>query len=608
MEEQKTVIQSRLLKLREVMESHGVDVYYVPSDDFHGSEFVSPYFKVREYLSGFTGSAGTLIVTKDEAGLFTDGRYFLQAEQELRGTGITLFKSGEQGVPKIEEYLFKKMTDGMTLGFDGRCITATQVLEVVRYFEKRDKKLCLQGTFDLAGEIWKDRPSLPDAPAYFLSTDYCGETTQSKLSRLRTVMEEEEADSFILTSLDDIAWLLNIRGSDVGCSPLVLAYLVVTKEQVIFYCGNGTKEEEKLAGIYEGLTAQGIIVKDYFAIYTDKDIFSIKRKVIVDLDKVNFRLYHVLPKDKVLDIINPTTTFKAVKNPTEIANQKKAHLKDAVAYARFLHWFKNLAVTEELTELAIAARLRQERERQEGFVSESFEPIVAYKEHGAIVHYSPSEASNGCLRRESFVLLDTGAQYYEGTTDITRTLACGVLRPEEKRHYTLVLKANLALGNACFLAGTTGAGLDMLARKPLWENFMDYNHGTGHGVGYFSNVHEGPNSIRYRVGNGKNVAVAFEAGMITSNEPGLYLTGQYGIRLENMMVCVERASNSFGKFLGFDTLTLVPFELGAIEPALLTEEEKQLLNRYHARIFAEVSPYLNEEERDCLKGLTRPIP
>ena len=600
-------ITSRITRLRENMIKHHINVYYVPSDDFHGSEFVSEYFKEREYMSGFRGSAGTLIVTEDMAGLFTDGRYFLQAENELTGTDIVLFKMGETGVPDINEFLFDKLEDGMTLGFDGRCVTAAKALSIQKYFTKKNKKIFLKGELDLVGDIWENRPKLPKEPAYMLALSYAGESIESKLARLREAMEKEGADSLILTSLDDIAWLLNIRGNDIKCSPMVLAYMIITVTTITFYCGNGTKEDDKLTKVYDALTEKGIQIKGYFDIYQDIEVLDKETYVIADLDKVNYRLYCCLKQDKIVDILNPTTSFKAVKNRIEIENQKKAHIRDGVAYARFLYWFKNICHKEEISELVIADRLLMERKKQEGFVSESFEPIVAYKEHGAIVHYSPTQETNCPLGNRSFVLIDTGAQYFEGTTDITRTLSCGELTEEEKRHYTLVLKANLALGNAKFLKGATGASLDMLARKPLWENGLDYNHGTGHGVGYFSNVHEGPNSIRYRVGEGKNVSIPFEAGMISSNEPGLYITNQYGIRLENMIVCVERENNAFGCFLVFDTLTLVPFELEAIIPEMLSDKEKVLLNSYHARVYKEISPYLDEEEKSCLAAMTREV-
>ncbi len=606
-------IVKQLEKFRALMEQNGMDVYYIPTDDFHGSEFVSEYFKAREYLSGFTGSAGILIITKNRAGLFTDGRYFLQAEEELKDTGIELFKSGLPGVLSVNEFLFVNLEEGMCLGFDGRCVNARTAIQIRNFFEMNGKRIKIRGDLDLVSFLWEDRPKLPNEPAFILDLKYAGEDCLSKLNRVRTYMQSRNVPVFLLTSLDDIAWLLNIRGNDVKCNPVCLAYMIITMDNAYFYCGNGMKQDRKVCGIYDYLTENGIMVKEYFDVY--KDISAIvhdeKNKcVIADLDKVNYRLFCEIADCRIMNVINPTTEFKAVKNNTEVENERQAHIKDAVAYIRFLYWFKKCLKgdkAEPLTELMLAGRMLEERKKMEGFISESFEPIVAYGPHGAIVHYSPDKDSDAVIDNRSFVLIDTGGHYLEGTTDITRTIVCGELTEEEKYHYTLVLKGNLALGNAVFLSGITGANLDILARQPLWEQGLDYNHGTGHGVGYLLNVHEGPNSIRYKIGSGKNISAEMKPGMITSNEPGFYMPDEYGIRLENMIVCVERNTNEFGKFLAFETLTLVPFELEAVRMDMLEASEIQLLNEYHARVYERISPYLNTEEKQFLKEITRQI-
>lgn len=609
----KEEVVRRIEQLRNLMKQNCIDVYYIPTDDFHGSEFVSEYFKSREYMSGFTGSAGILIITLEHAGLFTDGRYFLQAEKELEGTGIELFKAGMPGVLSINEFLLAHLESGMCLGFDGRCVNAQTAIRMKRFLEMRGKKINLRGDVDLVSYIWNDRPELPDEPAYILDLKYAGESAEHKLERVRAFMKSRQAHTFLLTSLDDIAWLLNIRGNDVKCNPVCLAYMIITEENAYFYCGTGCRNDRKIENIYDYLSERGITVKAYFDIYEDIKHMAECRKsgcVIADLDKVNYRLFYEISDCKILNVINPTTEFKAVKNDTEIENERQAHIKDAVAYIKFLFWFKKCLEDNKhsnLTEISLAERLLEERKKMAGFVSESFEPIVAYGAHGAIVHYSPNESSNAEIGRKSFVLIDTGGHYMEGTTDITRTISCGELTEEEKYHYTLVLKGNLALGNAVFLSGTTGANLDILARRPLWEQGLDYNHGTGHGVGYLLNVHEGPNSIRYRIGSGKTASAVMKPGMITSNEPGLYITGEHGIRLENMLVCVKQDRNEFGEFLKFETLTLVPFERDAIIRDMLEDREMELLNDYHRRVYETISPYLNEAEDRFLKEITREL-
>ena len=557
--------------------------------------------------------AGILIVLQDEAVLCTDGRYFLQAEEELKGTGIELYKMGEPDVPSVKEYFYQKLSDKSVIGFDGRCVNASFVLELKRYFKKNGKNVLIRGNYDLANEI-RANISLPDSKAFVLEEKYSGISCTVKMDKVREDMLQRNCKAFVLTSLDDICWLLNIRGNDIEYSPLVLSYMIITNENAYFYCGLGSIDDVKLKNIYGYLESQDIIIKPYDLFYEDIDMILGKLdnvRVIADTDKINYKVYETISKYEIVNIINPTTNLKAIKNDVEIENEKKAHIKDGVAFAKFLYWFnkqKKIGFDKlNLSELDIAKRLYEERAKMKGFVEESFESIVAYGKNGAIVHYSADDSSNVVLDNKSFVLIDTGGHYLEGSTDITRTISCGKLTDEEKRCYTLVLKGHLALSKAVFLEGTTGANLDILARRPLWEEGLNYNHGTGHGVGYLMNVHEGPNNIRYRLGSGKNISKEIVPGMITSNEPGIYLEGKFGVRLENLILCKDKCKNSFGKFYEFENLTLVPFDLDALDMDLLDGKEKEILNDYHKEVYSKISGYLEDEEREFLREVTKKI-
>lgn len=619
-----TEINNRIKHLRDLMAQKEIDFYLIPTEDFHQSEFVGEYFKTREYMSGFTGSAGTLVISKSKAGLWTDGRYFLQADHELSNTEIELYRMGEKGVPTIFQYILENIDDGMSLGFDGRCICASTILEYKKGFERFGKKILIQCDLDLVNEIWIDRPVLPESEAYVLEKIYCGESFQSKLQKIILKMKKRRTDLFILSSLDDIAWFLNIRGNDVQFNPVLLSYLLVYKEKVILYC-----REEALVKIKDYILENNIIVKPYNQIYKDlqnasflEDTEVINQnndeitktpndnvRVLADLDKINYLIYKSIITNEycIVDDINPTTRLKAIKNKVEIENERRAHIKDAVAFVKFLYWFHNMLGKQKLTELDVAEYLYHMRKEQQGFLEESFESIVAYGKNGAVIHYSPNLDSNTEIKEDSFLLMDTGGHYLEGTTDITRTIACGNITKQQKRDYTLVLKGNLALGDAKFKYGVSGTNLDILARMSLWNEGLDYNHGTGHGVGYLLNVHEGPNNIRWKPGRGKNRSCVIEEGMITSNEPGLYLQNEYGIRLENMIVCKQIIENSFGTFMGFETLTMVPFDLNAIDVSLLNSHEIDLINLYHQTIYQKLSPFLNGDERSYLQKITQQI-
>ena len=582
--------------LRVKMKETGVDACLIPTSDFHGSEYVGDYFKCREYISGFTGSAGTLVVTLDEAGLWTDGRYFLQAAKQLSGSGITLMRERQPGVPSIEEYLKTTLKKGETLGFDGRCIMAEYADTLITQLNALGVEV--RTDIDLPGAVWEKRPPLSAQAVWPLPVEYAGESSESKIKRVREFLSEKKAQYLLLTSLEDIAWLLNMRGNDVESTPVILSYLLLGQQEIIWY----VQEECLSEKIKILLEMQGIKNAPYAQIYEDVKKLPEEASVYYDKAAVNTALVSALPdKVKKIEGVNPTLLFKAKKNPVEVENERKAHIKDGVAVTKFIYWLKKNVGKQKVTERTAAAKLEEFRMAQENYIEPSFAPIIAYKEHGAIVHYSATKESDAEIQPESFVLADTGGHYLEGTTDITRTIALGTLTQEEKEMYTTVLKGHIQLEIARFLQGCSGQSLDILARTPLWEKGLDYNHGTGHGVGYLLSVHEGPNSFRYRPSvNGGNDCI-LEEGMITSDEPGIYLEGKFGIRLENMIVCQKDIENEYGSFLCFDSLTLVPFDLSAIILEELSTKERRWLEQYHKKVFETIAPYLTEEETEWLK-------
>lgn len=582
--------------LRVKMKETGVDACLILTSDFHGSEYVGDYFKCREYISGFTGSAGTLVVTLDEAGLWTDGRYFLQAAKQLSGSGITLMRERQPGVPSIEEYLKTTLKKGETLGFDGRCIMAEYADTLITQLNALG--VAVRTDIDLPGAVWEKRPPLSAQAVWPLPVEYAGESSESKIKCVREFLSEKKAQYLLLTSLEDIAWLLNMRGNDVESTPVILSYLLLGQQEIIWY----VQEECLSEKIKILLEMQGIKNAPYAQIYEDVKKLPEEASVYYDKAAVNTALVSALPdKVKKIEGVNPTLLFKAKKNPVEVENERKAHIKDGVAVTKFIYWLKKNVGKQKVTERTAAAKLEEFRMAQENYIEPSFAPIIAYKEHGAIVHYSATKESDAEIQPESFVLADTGGHYLEGTTDITRTIALGTLTQEEKEMYTTVLKGHIQLEIARFLQGCSGQSLDILARTPLWEKGLDYNHGTGHGVGYLLSVHEGPNSFRYRPSvNGRNDCI-LEEGMITSDEPGIYLEGKFGIRLENMIVCQKDIENEYGSFLCFDSLTLVPFDLSAIILEELSTKERRWLEQYHKKVFETISPYLTEEETEWLK-------
>lgn len=603
-------VPERLAALRQKMEENGIDAYLVPTDDFHGSEYVGDYFKCRMFLTGFTGSAGTALVTMDGAWLWTDGRYFLQAQEELKDSTVSLMKAGEDGVPTIEQFVAERLGEGDVLGFDGRSMTAGKGDRFERILKKNGAGVMVSkngSPLDLAGEIWKDRPALSCEKVWSLDIGYSGKTRTDKLKELRASMEEKKCGYHILTSIDDIAWLLNLRGSDIACNPVFLSYLIVTPDNVLLFAQAEAFDEE----IIRSLEDDGVFLKGYNDIYSYVNAIPEKTRVLLDSSLVNYTIWTSLGHVIRVDSQNPTMLAKAVKNPVEMKHMREAHIKDGVAVTRFMYWLKKRMASYDPaypeTELSAADILLAFRREQDHFLDLSFETIAAYGPHGAVIHYSPTPDTDIPLEAKSFLLVDSGGQYLEGTTDITRTFACGPLTEEEKEYYTRVLKGNLNLASAVFRYGATGTTFDYLARSPLWEIGKDYNHGTGHGVGFLLNVHEAPNSFSYKPMQGRRTPCVFEEGMVTSDEPGFYLEGRFGVRCENLLLCVEAEKNEYGRFMKFETLTMVPWDLDAVVPDLLTEREKCLLNEYHAQVWEKISPYLEGDEKEWLKEAVRAI-
>ncbi|MCI5740916.1 MAG: aminopeptidase P family protein [Lachnospiraceae bacterium] len=595
------MIQKRLEALRSEMKKRGITVYVVPTSDFHQSEYVGEYFKARKYMTGFTGSAGTAVITMKEAGLWTDGRYFIQAAAQLEGSGVTLFRMGEEGVPKVEEYVEEQLEKGGCIGFDGRVMDAKAGKKYAEIAEKKEGSLYV--TEDLVDIIWTERPSLPAHKVWILEQEYAGMSTEEKLSQVREQMKQEGADVHILASLYDIAWLLNLRGDDIDHVPVFLSFVAVEEKKTTLFINQEILDDK----VKKYLKDNQVQVEDYEKIYAYAENLK-DHKVLMSLEEVNYRIAENVQKhSQIVDAPNPSLLLKSIKNEIELENTRIAHLKDAVAVTKFMYWLKTNIGKKEITEISASDYLEELRKEQEHFLDVSFDTICAYGANAAMMHYSASEESNAVLKPEGFLLVDSGGHYLEGTTDITRTFALGELSYEQKKHFTAVCRSNLNLANAKFLYGCSGINLDILARGPLWDMGIDYRCGTGHGVGHILNVHEGPNGFRWKVVQERNDSGKLEAGMITTDEPGVYLEGAYGIRLENELICVKDEKNEYGQFMKFENITYVPMDLDAILPEEMTFREKQELNEYHQMVYEKISPYLNEEERDWLKEYTRAI-
>ena len=594
-------MNKHLEQLREKMRERGIDVYVVPTSDYHESEYVSEHFACRRYITGFTGSAGTAVVTMEEAGLWTDGRYFVQAAKQLEGSGVTLRKMGVEGVPTILEYLRQAMPEGGTLGFDGRVVNELLGEEMEAAVAARHAKIAYGE--DLVGMIWADRPALSREPVWILDEKYCGKSAAEKIADLRAAMREAGADVHVLTALDDIVWLLNIRGNDVPCNPVVLSYLAVTETEVLLFI----QEEALDDSARSYLESLGVAVKPYDSIYDYVKTLA-GQAVMVEKSRVNYALCHNLDAScRVIDRMNPTALAKAVKNPVEMENIRRAHIKDGVAVTKYIYWLKKNIGKIPMDEMSVADRLEEFRREQEGYLGPSFNTISAYGPNAAMCHYSATEESKAVLEPRGLYLVDSGGQYYEGTTDITRTIALGELTAEEREHFTLTAMSMLRLGNVKFLHGCRGLNLDYVAREVFWQRGLNFDHGTGHGVGYLLNVHERPNGIRWKVVPERQDSGVLEEGMLTSDEPGIYIEGSHGIRTENLILCRKAEKTEYGQFMRFEFVTFVPIDLDAIDKSLMRPEDVEMLNAYHREVYEKISPYLTEEEADWLREATREI-
>lgn len=593
------MIAERLEALRAKMKECGVDAYLVPTADFHESEYVGPYFKCRAYITGFTGSAGTAVIMQDEACLWTDGRYFVQAAKELDGTGVTLMKMGQEGVPAVEEYLQSRMRAGMKLGFDGRVVNEL----LGETLEKRLPGVAFAYDRDLIGEIWTDRPELSAEPVWILDEKYAGESAQDRIGKVRAKMEQAGATAHVLTALDDIVWMLNIRGNDIPCNPVALSYLVLTQTEGHLFIQEKALDRK----VKEYLTGLGMKLHPYDAVYAFVKEQK-QEKILLEKSHVNYTIWQSLCKENTLiDGMNPASALKAVKNPVEMENIRRAHIKDGVAVTKYIYWLKKNIGKLPMDEISAAEKLESLRKEQEGYIEPSFETISAYGPNAAMCHYQPTEEDHAELKPEGFYLVDSGGQYLEGTTDITRTVALGPLTEEQKEHFTITAMGTLRLGNAKFLHGCIGINLDYLARGAFWERGLDFNHGTGHGVGYLLNVHERPNGVRWRMVPERMDSAVFEEGMLTSDEPGIYIEGSHGIRTENLMLCRKAEKNQYGQFMRFEFVTFAPIDLDGIDTRYMEARDVELLNAYHREVWEKISPYLTEEERAWLKEYTRPL-
>ncbi len=589
-------VKEKLSVLRKKMKDSGVFAVYIPTSDPHMSEYIAPAYQTRAWISGFSGSAGQALVLPDEAKLWTDGRYFIQAEKELRGSGFDLMKQGTPGYPSLQEYLKEHMPEAAVLAVNGEILSRREAEQLQKLAEDGHFKI----NFDLAltEAIWEDRPALPQADIFLLEEQYSGKTTEAKLEDLRAYLAENRYDAALYGRLDDIAWLYNYRGRDIAHTPVALAYAYVSREEaVLFIDQNKVSDKQKKA-----LKKEGVRLEAYEKVGQFLKGLSGKR-IVLDKAGINNRLYEAIPSDcEIVQGKNYTEKAKAVKNETELKNLKEAYRKDGLAVTRMIYWLKTADDLRALDELEVSRKLLSYREELSHFLEESFTTIAAYGENAAMMHYAPTEKNKSNLQPESFLLVDSGGQYLEGTTDTTRTIALGPLSEQEIKAYTLSLKCHIALASAVFLKGSTGYYLDALARQPLWKHYYDYKCGTGHGVGYLLSVHEGPHSVSPRPNN-----VALEPGMVVTDEPGVYLEGQFGVRLENVYAVKEDCYAEPDQFYCFENLTQVPFEREAIDTGLLTAEEIAWTDAYHRQVYEALSPELGEAERAWLKEVCRPL-
>ena len=573
-----------------------IQAFIIPSTDPHLSEYVAPHWKSREWISGFTGSAGTVVITEKKAGLWTDSRYFLQAAEQLQGSGIDLYKEMLPETPSITKFLSDELQPGESVGIDGKMFSVEQVESMQA--ELSAKNIQIVFCPDHMDELWENRPPMPESPAFVYDIKYAGKSCSEKIAAIRTELKKKSAESVMLSALDEIAWTLNLRGNDVHCNPVVVSYLLITEKKAVLFIAPEKVTEE----VRNYLEEQQIEIQNY----SDTEIYLSdlnSSSILMNPAKTNYSVFSsVNPQCRIIRGEAPVALLKAIRNEQEIKGIHAAMQRDGVALVKFLRWLESAVPSGTETELSIDRKLHAFRATQDLYAGESFDTIAGYKEHGAIVHYSATEESNTTLHPKGFLLLDSGAQYLDGTTDITRTIALGELTTEEKTDYTLVLKGHIALAMAVFPSGTRGAQLDVLARMPLWSHKMNFLHGTGHGVGHFLSVHEGPQSIRMNEN-----PIVLQPGMVTSNEPGVYKGGSHGIRTENLTLVCSAGEGLFGEYLKFETITLCPICKKGIIKELLTADEVDWLNNYHQQVYEKLSPKLNEEEKAWLKEATAAI-
>lgn len=594
-------------QLRDRMKELGIDAYLVPTADFHESEYVGEFFKCRHFLTGFNGTAGTAVITMDKAGLWTDGRYFVQAEEQLSGSEIKLYRMGEPEFPTLDEFLEEELPVDGCLGFDGRVVNSELGYGLQNLLQ--EKNVTINCSKDLVGEIWTSRPAMSCEPIWSLDVKYAGKSTVEKLSDLRDAMKKNKAQIHLMTALDEIAWLFNLRGNDIVNNPVFLSYALITQDEAYLYVQKeAIKEDTKMEKeVCAALAEAKVQVKEYAEFL--QDVAALKNeKILLERKKASFAVCESIDAScRIIDEMNPCATMKAVKNATEIENMRRAHLKDGIAVTKFMYWLKHTIGTCDMTEMTAAHKIEELRAEQGNYIEPSFVTIAAYKENAAMCHYHPSDEVCKKLKPEGLLLVDSGGQYLEGTTDITRTYALGPLTEKEKEYYTIVAAAMLKVSTMKFLHGCRGINLDYTIREAFWKRGLDFAHGTGHGVGYLSNVHERPNGLRWKVVPERQDSAVIEPGMICSDEPGLYFAGDFGTRTENLILCVEDEKNEYGQFLKFEFLTKAPIDLEALDTRFMDDADIERLNTYHKDVYETISPYMNDEEKEWLKHVTREI-
>ena len=594
-------------QLRDRMKELGIDAYLVPTADFHESEYVGEFFKCRHFLTGFNGTAGTAVITMDKAGLWTDGRYFVQAEEQLSGSEIKLYRMGEPEFPTLDEFLEEELPVDGCLGFDGRVVNSELGYGLQNLLQ--EKNVTINCSKDLVGEIWTSRPAMSCEPIWSLDVKYAGKSTVEKLSDLRDAMKKNKAQIHLMTALDEIAWLFNLRGNDIVNNPVFLSYALITQDEAYLYVQKEAIKEDTKMGkeVCAALAEAKVQVKEYAEFL--QDVAALKNeKILLERKKASFDVCESIDAScRIIDEMNPCATMKAVKNATEIENMRRAHLKDGIAVTKFMYWLKHTIGTCDMTEMTAAHKIEELRAEQGNYIEPSFVTIAAYKENAAMCHYHPSDEVCKKLKPEGLLLVDSGGQYLEGTTDITRTYALGPLTEKEKEYYTIVAAAMLKVSTMKFLHGCRGINLDYTIREAFWKRGLDFAHGTGHGVGYLSNVHERPNGLRWKVVPERQDSAVIEPGMICSDEPGLYFAGDFGTRTENLILCVEDEKNEYGQFLKFEFLTKAPIDLEALDTRFMDDADIERLNTYHKDVYETISPYMNDEEKEWLKHVTREI-